>query len=96
MCLECTTERTPIFPLSVFKATKRMEQSTILNPLRISGITVHEVAKRGYNLYPGHVEYFDEGSETWIAAEIPAVVWYMETAAEIVQYLDDYFNFLDV
>ncbi|MFH5183112.1 hypothetical protein ACHHV8_11060 [Paenibacillus sp. TAB 01] len=73
-----------------------MEQSTITNPLRINGIILHEVSRHGYNLYKDHVEWFDEGSETWIAAEIPAVVWFMESAAEIVNYLDDYFNFLEV
>lgn len=96
MCLECATERTSIYPMTVYKATKRMEQSTVTNPLRINGIIVHEVSKSGYNLYKDHVEWFDEGSETWIAAEIPAVVWYMSSAAEIVAYLDDYFNFLEV
>ncbi|RAV22654.1 hypothetical protein DQG23_00085 [Paenibacillus contaminans] len=96
MCLECASERTPIYPMAVYKATKRMEQSTITNPLRINGIIQHQVAQKGYNLYPGHVEWFDEGSETWIAAEIPAVVWYMSSAEEIVAYLDDYFNFLEV
>lgn len=94
MCIECyCPERKPIYPASVQKAISRMEQSTFVKPLRINGIIQREVAMLGFNMYfPNRVEWFDIGSETWIAAEIPEFVFYMETAAEIVAYLHNFLN----
>lgn len=92
MCYKCAIGQTPIFPLAVYKATQRMKQSTITKQNRINGIIVHEVSRSGYNLYKDHVEVFDEGSETWIASMIPPIVWYMESATEIVAFLEDYLS----
>ncbi len=73
-------------------AREERSRSRFIKPNKINGIIQHEVAKQGFNIYPGHVEWFSPYSETWISFEIPSFVFYMDTAEQIVNYLVTYLN----
>ncbi|WP_145410857.1 hypothetical protein [Paenibacillus xylanexedens] len=83
-------EMNPI--IAAAKEREERSRSRFIKPNRINGIIQHEVAQQGFNLYPGHVEWFSPYSETWISFEIPNFVFYMDTAEQIVNYLVSYLN----